>query len=218
MQAWTQNVKDAGLWTSASVSFDLGKGIDGSLSPEIRFDENISRVAGFFADAGVKIKLHKALDASLEYRFGGRRNDNIYEQRHRFSTGLSASHEIEKFRFKLTTRYQGAPAVGSGEGDVDLRTTWRNKLAVTYDAPKKFEITTAFEIFTGRWSEGLSDWRWQMNIEKALSKRKSVAVGYLIQKDLGDFDMDYVFLLSYSYTLRKKDKEKEPPILITPSF
>jgi hypothetical protein len=207
-----QNENDAGLWTGMSIGLDLRKGLKWEIAPQIRFDQNMSRVSGAFSDFGIEKKLHDNLDLSIEYRGGLRRNDDFYEGRHRFSTGLSAKADLKDFRFSYTIRYQLSPRLNGGEGDVDLKNVLRQKFGLKYGGIKKYEIATSFEVFADGDEAGFSDWRWQGSVERKFSKRKFLSLGYLIQKNLYDLNMDFVVVVSYKYELKsfKKSKEEEP--------
>jgi hypothetical protein len=207
-----QNENDAGLWTGLSIGLDLGKGLNGEIAPQLRFDENMSRVSGVFSDFGIEKKIHDNLDLSLEYRGGLRRNDDFYEGRHRFSSGLTAKTDIKEFRLAYTIRYQLSPRLSGGEGDVDLKNVLRQKVGLKYGGIKKYEFATSFEVFIDGEETGFSDWRWQGSVERKFSKRKFLSLGYLIQKNLYDLDMDFVVVVTYKYDLKsfQKSKEEEP--------
>jgi Protein of unknown function (DUF2490) len=207
----TQNRNDAGLWTGLSLGFDLGKGLNGEIAPQIRFDENMSRISGAFSDFGIEKKIHDNLDFSLEYRGGVRRNDNVYDGRHRFSSGLTVKTDVKDFKLSYTIRYQLSPRLNGGEGDVDIKNVLRQKVGVKYSGIKKYALATSFEVFIDGEEDGFSDWRWQGSIERKFSKRKFLSLGYLIQKNLYDLRMDYVVLVTYKYDLKsfKKSKEEE---------
>jgi Protein of unknown function (DUF2490) len=210
--SWGQNENDAGLWTGLSVGLDLGKGLTGEIAPQIRLDENMSRISGAFSDFGIEKKLHDNLDLSLEYRGGLRRNDDFYEGQHRFSSGLTAKLDVKKFRLAYTVRYQLSPSLNGGDRDVDIKNVLRQKVGVKYGGIKKYELATSFEVFVDGEESGFSDWRWQGSVERKFSKRKFLSLGYLVQKNLYDLNMDFVVLMTYKYELKslKKSKEEEP--------
>ncbi len=205
-------MNDAGLWTGLSIGLDLGKGLNGEIAPQIRFDENMSSVSGVFSDFGIEKKIHDNLDLSIEYRGGLRRNDDFYESRHRFSSGLTAKTDIKDFRLAYTIRYQLSPRLNGGEGDVDLKNVLRQKVGVKYSGIKKYALSTSFEVFMDGEETGFSNWRWQGSVERKFSKRKFLSLGYLIQKNLYDLDMDFVVVVSYKYELKsfQKSKDEEP--------
>ncbi len=146
---------------------------------------------------------------------GARRRKVFFEDRHRFSTGISAKVDIAKFRLGMNLSYQMSPRSSATDADVDTKDVVRYKTSIRYDAPKKWLFDTSFEIFADGEEAGLSDWRWQVSAEKELSKRKAIEVGYLIQKNLYDLDMDFVVQATYKYDLKsfsKKEKATTGPI------
>ncbi len=208
-----QNENDAGLWTGLSLGLDLGKGLNGEIAPQMRFDNNMGSVSGVFSDFGIEKKIHDNLDLSLEYRGGMRRSDIFYESRHRFSSGLTAKTDIKDFRLAYTIRYQLSPRLNGGEGDIDLKNVLRQKVGLKYGGIKKYEFATTFEVFIDGEETGLSDWRWQGSVERKFSKRKFLSVGYLIQKNLYNLDMDFVVVVTYKYDLKSFKKSKDEEVL-----
>ena len=202
-------VNDAGLWAGAKFSIDAGKGLDAHIDPEIRMDENISRVNGFFSDLGLSKKINDVFSSSLEYRVGGKVEETWYTFRHRISIGLSAKHEIGKFDFSLTGRIQLTPQITGSNTDLDLRNVRRIKAGIKYNCLKKWTLLTSFELFTEDMRFSLSDWRWQGNIERKITKRNAVSFGYLIQKEIFSRDMDFVFQMAYKTDLSFKKKKKD---------
>jgi hypothetical protein len=211
-------VRDAGMWTDISLNLDLGKNLGASISPEVRLDENISRVARAFTDVGLQYKLGKYFSTGVTYR-GGVSNSNYgFNGRHRMQYTLLCRYKLGDFAFTLQSRWQVAVTSFSAENDADFITTLRNKFQLKYTGLKGIDLSSSFETFnnTGRYSDfQLQNWRWIANVEKKINKRNSISLGYLIQKSLLDSpqQLDYVFLISYQYNLnlkkKKTDKDKE---------
>jgi hypothetical protein len=49
----------------------------------------------------------------------------------------------------------------------------------------------------------MTNWRWTAQVARKINKKQSVALGYLIQRDLTESPqhLDFVFLLSYKVEL-----------------
>lgn len=212
--------KDAGLWASFSASAELTKQWEIAVSPEMRFDENGTRLASAFTDIGAQYKVNKFFFVTATYRAGARRSDEFYDTRQRAQLGLGFKRKWKDFSVTYQPRWQLAIAGFAAESDADFVTTLRNKLKVQYSGWKKTDLSSSFEVFNANSAFGaftLQNWRWIAEIERSINKRNAVSIGYLIQKNLLDTpnEMDFVFLLSYQLKLdlkkEKKNKEEELP-------
>jgi hypothetical protein len=199
-------VRDAGLWLDVSASKELTKRIDLSLSPEVRLNQNMSQWSRIFADVGVDYKLDKHFSLHATYR-GGWGNDGIHiDPRHRWQTGFSVRQKWEDFSVQWLSRAQYTTVGPLGDSDADFVTLWRNRISVKYTGLKKTDIATSFELFNSmhRYQElSLQNWRWIAQISRKITKKQSVVLGYLIQRDMTKSPrlMDYVVLLSYKVEL-----------------
>jgi hypothetical protein len=210
--AIAQFEKDAGAWLGISASYPISKKLDLSVAPECRLDDNMRRIRGLFSDVGAKYKVNDFISVNVEYRGGIRRSNEFYMYRQRTSVGLMLKYEWNDLTFFSTTRNQWTPAAADGDGDIDLGTTFRQKVGVKYKGLKKIELAYSFEWFFEpvAFKPVYSDWRTQLNVEYKLSKRKYFSLGYLVQQNAQNGDMDFVLQASYQVELkRSKKKEKE---------
>jgi hypothetical protein len=213
-----QNVNDAAMWNAFSISSDLKdltpwkdpkifKDLKVSINPEVRFDENLSRLRNFFSDIGAEKKWSKFISTSVEYRIGGRREEDWYNLRRRWSYGAQISYPFHDFKFSATTRCQVAR---SSSSDIDLTSTWRQKFGVEYSKWDNFSIQMSHELFFLPIILENTNWRSQFVLKYKLDKSNALSVGYLVQRDLTNADMDFVILTGYKWEFNKK-KEKSTP-------
>jgi hypothetical protein len=216
--ASAQNVNDAGMWNAFSFSSDIKdltpwkdpeifKSMSLNVSPEVRFNENITRVSGYFTDFGLEKKWSKFLSTNVEYRIGGRREETWFNLRRRWSFGGQASIALKRFKISTNTRYQVANNISS---DVDLNSTWRQKLVVEYSLKKDLSVQVSHELFFRPVTLENSDWRSQFVLKYKVNKSNAFSLGYLIQRNLGNADMDFIVLTGYKWEFNKK-KEKSTP-------
>ena len=224
--AWTflpcevlSQLNDAGLWMGFKSKVELTKKLDVSVDPEIRLSENLSYVSGIFTDVGAEYRISKPLYVSVTYRIGARHKDVFWDMRQRISTGLEVKQKFGDFSVSFLTRYQASRQGIQVENDPDFSASWRNKLSAKFDGIKKTDLGMSFELFqaAGPYETAeLTDWRWTADIERKLSKRRYVSLGYLIQKNLVSTqpEMDFVVLAGYKYlpdfSKKKKKKKKDP--------
>ena len=208
--------KDAGLWLSSSFSMEMEelflvknkvlKNWNFYAAPEVRLDENMTRVNGFFSDIGTSKKWNKYIATSIEHRIGGKRIQGEYNLRKRWSYGLQLMLPVGKFKISSTTRYQSTTTYGV---DLDLKTTLREKFTLEYTGIKNVGIQVSHELFFVPITYENSDWRSQFNLKFKVNKSSSFTLGYLVQKDLGNGDMDFVLLSGYKWELNRKKKNSD---------
>lgn len=213
-----QNVNDAGMWNAFSFSSDIKdltpwkdsdffKNFSLQINPEIRFNENITQLSGYFTDIGVSSKWSKYVSSAVEYRLGGRRQDSGFAIRRRWSIGTQLSLPIKDFKITATTRYQIAQVRTS---DLDLNSTWRQKIGLEYAPWKNLSIQASHELFFLPITLENTNWRSQISLKYKIDKSNGVTLGYLVQRDLTNADMDFVILTGYKWEFNKK-KEKSTP-------
>lgn len=197
---------DAGLWADVSLSHEVSDRLEITVSPEIRLDENISRWSRCFVDVSAEYSLNKRFSMSAAYR-GGLSNDGVHvDPRQRLQYGLTIKEKQGDFVLQYQSRIQLSIAGAVGDADADFVTIWRNRLGIKYTGLKKLDLATSFELFnnTSQYNPlQLQNWRWTAQGTRKITKKHSIAAGYLIQRDLTDSPMetDYVILLSYKVEL-----------------
>lgn len=212
-----QNMKDAGCWLATSFSANLKdltssklpktlKGTQIYVDPEFRFDENIGRLYGYFADVGLTKKISDQIQFIGEYRIGGKRELDAYILRKRLSLGMQWSVPVGDFKFSSTTRFQMAHVQSS---DLDLKASWRQKFAMEYAPWDKWGLQLSHEFFLAPISYSSTNWRSQFQVKYKLSKNESIALGYLVQRDLENADMDFVILASYKWQFKPGKSKKQ---------
>jgi hypothetical protein len=213
-----QNVNDAGMWNAFSFSSDIKdltpwkdgdafKNVSFHLNPEMRFNENITQLRGYFTDIGFDKKWSKYVSSTVEYRFGARREESAYSIRKRWSIGTQLSLPIKDFKITATTRYQIAQVRTS---DLDLNSTWRQKVGLEYAPWKNLSIQVSHELFFLPITLENTNWRSQIALKYKIDKSNGISLGYLVQRDLTNADTDFIILTGYKWEFNKK-KEKSTP-------
>jgi hypothetical protein len=207
-----QNVNDAGMWNAFSFSADINDLTpwkDGEFfkttairfSPEFRFNENISQLSGYFADFGIDKKWSKYISTTAEYRLGAKRDNEFFSARKRWSLGLQLVLPVKEFKITSTTRYQIAQV---GSTDLDLNSTWRQKVSLEYSGWKNYGLQLSHEQFFLPITLENTNWRSQLTLKYKLDKSNAISLGYLVQRDLSNADMDFIILTGYKWEFSKK--------------
>lgn len=218
--AFAQNMNDAGMWNAFSFSGDIKdltpwkdgdvlKNVSFHVNPEMRFNKNITQLSGYFADIGFDNKWSKYASSTFEYRVGGRREDSGFSLRRRWSIGTQLSLPIKDFKITATTRYQLAQVRTS---DLDLNSTWRQKLGFEYSHWENISIQISHELFFLPITFENTNWRSQISLKYKFDKSNGISLGYLVQRDLTNADMDFIVLTGYKWEFNKK-KEKSTPVV-----
>lgn len=217
----SQTTKDAGLWASYTFEAKYKKKWKFSISPEVRFNNNINHFNRAMIDLGAEYKPYKTYFVEVSYRSSLRSQDDWRDVRERFQFGMGFRQEWNGFTFTYQPRYQIALQQIGNDGDADFETILRNKLSVKYDISKKTNVSTSFETFNNT-EQGqnfnLENWRWKADLSHDLNKRNEISIGYMIQKSIYDSpqEMDFIVLVGYTNNInlsKKKAKEPKPEIV-----
>ena len=217
---FAQNINDAGMWNAFSFTADVKsltpwkdpkifKDWSIHVNPEIRFNENVSQIGNVFSDFGTDKKWSKYFATSLEYRVGAKREEDWFNVRKRWSLGAQLSFPFKNFKLVSTTRGQISRAITS---EIDIKSIWREKLSLEFSKWEKLSFQLSHELFFLPITLENSNWRSQAIVKFKMDKSNAVSVGYLVQRDLSNADMDFVFLTGYKWEFNKK-KEKSTPAL-----
>jgi hypothetical protein len=196
-----QYTKDAGGWFSTKVSFDGKDGRVFYVAPELRLDENGTRMAGAFSDIGVQQKIAKGIQLQAEFRAGIRQDWEYLSYRQRWGLGLSGELNLGDWELGMLLRQQWGQSNFdfSDKVDLDTRTVSRARVSLKYEVTKKLNIYTSHELFFNSTNAEYTSWRWQGGLSKELSKNQNLKLGYLIQQDEQSGDQDFVVTAGWAY-------------------
>lgn len=202
-------VKDAGLWTSINLEKKFNKKWSLNLTEEIRFNENISELGMSFSELSATYQYNKMFGISAGYRFIQKRQvDDYYSMRHRYLVNINVKNKFKLFSTNLRIRYQRQYSdVYSSRNGSEPSDYIRTKLAVKYSTGKKYTPVISGELFFNTNApDGLlmDDFRIAAGVEYEFSKRSSLELGYLIDRELQVVNplTSYVILLGWNYTLK----------------
>ena len=210
LKANAQYSRDAGGWFSTKVSFDGKDGRVFYFAPELRLDENLTRLGGAFVDLGVQQKIVKGVQFQAEFRSGIRQDWEYLNYRQRWGLGLSGEVGLGDWELGMLLRQQWGQSHFdfSDQVDLDTRTVSRARVSMKYRATKSVDLYTSHELFFNSTNREYTSWRWQGGVSKELNKNQSLKVGYLMQQDQQTGEQDFVVTAGWSYQF-KRWKEKE---------
>lgn len=127
-------LNETGGIMSFKVSTKLLSGLDGKVSQEFRFDENLTHFNRSATTAELVYTLiRKKLLLGADYDLLCYNQENRYELRQRAALSLTYKQEFRDFSFSLRTRGQATfRDEATGEYKFNPRYLWRNKLGCSY--------------------------------------------------------------------------------------
>lgn len=184
---WAQQ-RDAGLWISASFEKRLTKKLTGSLSQEVRFNENISEAGTVFTETGIDYSFAKRWSAGLSYRFIQQRTvTDFYSIRHRLMADVAYRIRFKSFTLVPRLRYQlQYRDIHSSENGKIPDKYLRMKLTARYDFGKRYTPFISSEFFYRMdiKESFIDNIRYQAGFDYELSKFHSLSFFYMLNKEI----------------------------------
>lgn len=146
---WAQ-MEDAQVWTSISLEKKLSPRFSFTLSPEVRFIENVNQLGASFVDGGLSYKLSKAIKLSAAYRISNKWDSNEgFERRNRFMTDLDLRYKIKPFILMNRLRYQSqyAESYFPEQRDQGPKNYLRERLMLKLDLDRRISPFLSGELF-----------------------------------------------------------------------
>jgi hypothetical protein len=202
---------DNWLWPSITVEAKMLKGLTLSVNGEGRINENYSNVRSVFGEFEANWRFNKYLATSLNYRIGGREDDDNeisdYVKGQRVSFFVYG--RIKPGKFTLTNR------LGILRQYLDSRRTprdyIRNKLTLKFDVTKKVSPILYSEVFYRLDSDPrkIDEWRYGAGVEYQFNKQHAIKTLYIYAKqvNVNKPDIRSVISLGYTYTMRFKKED-----------
>ncbi len=201
-------VRDAGLWTSASFEVKVAKKLTACIAQELRFNENITELGTAFTEAGLGYKLNKHFQLAVNYRYiQKRRTDNYYSFRHKFYVDVKYEKKIKPFQIQFRSRLQDEyDDIGrASDGGIPIYYS-RNKLSISWNLNKLFSPYISVELFSPLnypRTKVFDNIRTMAGVDYEISKHQKIDLFYMIQKEVNVSNpgTDFIVGLGYAYKL-----------------
>jgi hypothetical protein len=106
-QLFSQNINDAGLWSTFTLKKEITKKTTLIFDQEFRLRENYTQLNLFYSNIGINFKLNKHFSIEPSYRHIDKYlGENVFSFRHRFSLDLNYKYKVKRFSYSLRARYQ----------------------------------------------------------------------------------------------------------------
>ncbi|WP_025764616.1 DUF2490 domain-containing protein [Dyadobacter tibetensis] len=208
------HAQGVGLWTGASVEKKLNKSFSLDLSGQARFSENANILNAYLGEAGLEYKINKFLDASIYYRYIGKRKldktdaDYFYRSYHRFYGNVKFDHDLTNWlKFDYRFRYQHQ----FKDDDAGLTTTgsyFRHKFEFSYQNKSRFSPYVSADVFY-LIGNGFDQVRYKTGVEIDLAKRNSLDISVFQDRAFkGGSSEPVVINLGYKLKLKGNKSKK----------
>lgn len=198
--------KDFGLWYNISIEHEFTKKLEVELLTTVRTFDNASKIEEGFIEGEIAYKLTKFLSVAASYRITENiEDDDTYHLRHKWFVGLKGDIDIWDLGISGRVRYQERyKTYFEDEEDKIPDSHFRFKIKSTYKTPS-FPLNPFLEaeIFLPVFKESdfvIDKNRFSAGVEYKISKKHTVEVEYLFQRDYQpDLRDDHIVALNYKY-------------------
>ncbi len=196
-------------WWSAELEGELFDLVDFSITPELRFFDNSSRLDGFLTEFDASVPVTKWLRLGGKYRYQYQVvNPDIPKYIHRLNAYFELDESLKRFDFKYRAMYQQEyENLNRSEDGRIPNIQHRHKVGVRYDG-KGWDITplvSAEWFFTAypAWQNYQQKLRLTAGIRYRLTKEIDLGLDYKFQKEFYENNpvSSHILAFKFSYEL-----------------
>ncbi len=200
-------IDDTRLWTNITLKHKFTRKLTASVSQQLRLDHDVTQVDQLFSEAGMEYELKKNFKISLNYRFINKNEDTYYSKSHRLYADVSYKYKPKKFAFTIRERIQEEyTSINSSENGKIPEWVLRSKLGVSYDTKTRCKPYVSFEAYylihnAKSDPVGFNRTRYSTGVEYEFNRIHTLDLGLIFQNNLYDGYNNFVYSISYTYTL-----------------
>jgi hypothetical protein len=205
-----QTYRDAGLWTTVSLEYEVTRKLTFVADEEFRLRNNFTEVNLFYTNLGITYSPNRSFKFGLTYRNIQKfRLDGFVSFRNRIMLDFIVKHKINPWTFSMRTRVQGEfqDYYTSEYGKIP-EFYLRNKFEIKYDLDRwtpYASIEFRYQIYERKTPEtdGLYHRaRPAAGVDFKINKHHSCGVYYLVQKEWNVSEVDELFIAGVQYTVK----------------
>ncbi len=209
-----------GTWTSLTIDKKVDKWTF-EAETELRTISGLQLINRWDMGLGAEYKIIKPLKIGLEYQFMNVLDEkyNNYQFRHRFTGSITGTKKFGNVQLALleglqVTTKNDSKRIRDDETidryKVNPASMWKNSIEAEYNIPKckitpEFEFKTYYSLNDPD-GNAFNKLRYTLSLKYKLSKRNSINVFGVYNKELGtdeaDYSGKYILGLKYSYHLK----------------
>lgn len=205
-----QIYRDAGLWTTMSLEYEINNKFSVILDEEFRLRDNFMTVNLFYTNLGMTYSPNRAFKFGLIYRNIQKfRLNGFVSFRNRIMVDCIIKKKIQQWSFSMRTRVQGeVQDYYTSEFGKIPEFYLRNKFEVKYDLNRwtpYVSVEFRYQIYERKTREtnGLYHRaRPALGVDYKINKRHSCGAYYLIQKEWNVSEIDELYIAGIQYTMK----------------
>ncbi|OIQ36185.1 MAG: hypothetical protein BM555_03160 [Crocinitomix sp. MedPE-SWsnd] len=205
--SWNINAQiphDVEAWVGSNLKFKLNKKVSLNISPEIRFDNDISTRKSVFTDLELKLKLSKYWALKWGFRFAQRPNNGI-KLRGNFDILFSVKKKKKKLSFRNRLRSQFGYAIQTGKNEVFIR----DQVLFKYNLSKLVDPYAGGEIFFKTKSLEFRQFRLLAGLDWKLTNWWDVSTFYIYEREIFNSNPSASNIIGFSSTFKLKKKKQK---------
>jgi hypothetical protein len=177
-----QEYTDFGTAVGVEFSKSLNKRFDISIEQEFRTKNNVADIDRLLTGVGGSYDIiRKYLKVGVAYNFiaSWDEENKYFNLRHRANVQLVGRHDVQRFSFRLRSRYQFVYRDESARRyNWNPRQYWRNRLSVSYKIPKIALVPSVsceafYQLNNYEWNV-IDNLRFEAGLEYSLNKNNSL--------------------------------------------
>lgn len=201
-------IRDLRLWTGVRLEKDFAGDWRFTLSAESRFRHNMSEVASYFSEAGIRYRITKNFALSADYRItNDRKRDDTYRILTRYNLDLRYKGDLDMVSVRYRLRYQKeVPEWNLFSSYQPYEKFVRHRLQIRYEELGKtepFVLAEVFQIFEPGLPSGLSHIRIQAGtmLKAGSFGELKMSAGFNRELATANPAIIYVFTARYTFSL-----------------
>ena len=177
----------------------------GSLTEQLRFRNDVTRINLLLSDIGFDYSVNKKLKVGFHYRFIKSNRGNYYSSRHRISADITWKEKIDFITITLRERIQEqfSDYYSIETGNIPV---WvlRSKLTVKFDINKKYSPYLSGEIYylldNAVNAKGITRFRYETGINYDFNRVHSINPFIICQVARPVNFIELIYGISYTYS------------------
>jgi hypothetical protein len=188
------------LWVEAEVTGEILKNLEISLSPQVRFQEELN-LDEYFFDTGLEYDFNKYFSAGAAYRLGNNiTKKGETEKFGRFALDTKAKHEWNDLEAQFRLRYTNDSDYGNDNNEKDYYLKARLKLEYAFKKPDIIPYGL-YELYRNLPEKTFDKSRYEAGLEYRLTKKHRIGAFYRIHDSLVDDETIHILGMNYKLKL-----------------
>ncbi|MFT3738604.1 MAG: DUF2490 domain-containing protein [Breznakibacter sp.] len=181
--------QDFGAWYALSIEKPLFRWLEVSVSPELRYYDNHSRLKSWLIETDLTVKINPYLRVGALYRYAVDFSDmDANERNNRLGVFAKASYRIKPFDLSYRCQLQEQfTNYHSSENGKIPEVVWRHKFEIAYSKKKydfkPYAYAEWFRTVSPGWDANEQKLRFSIGLDYDFTKKLKASIGYVQQSE-----------------------------------